>query len=136
MRAHKKMWIWLLASMVTCWAGISCKPSDTQTGVERSTTGSSEGQTEMKKADLSKEQITVIANRVARDHGRNLEKMVIRYDEGNAMWKAVSPAYTPDLPGQDYQAVAYFHERPTVEGGLWVLVHRKTGEVLKVIELP
>jgi len=91
---------------------------------------------EMRKTELTKEQILKVANGAARRHGRNPEKTRIEYDEENSHWRKVARGPWRELDGHDFQAVVYWRDPPQPEGGLWVLVDRNTGEILSVQEAP
>jgi hypothetical protein len=134
MRAPKRTWIPLLVWIVICSVGTSCKPSGTQTTPEKSKTRGSGGQNEIKKTELSREQIINIADKVARDHNRDPEQMKVVYDDGNATWRRIPESRDVDFPDHDFQVVVYWRRPPVAEGGLWVLVDRNAGEVLKVVE--
>jgi len=89
----------------------------------------------MKGTDLSREQIIDAANKVARNHGLDPDQMTIRYDEGNALWRASNYTDVSELADKDYQVVAYWMKPPAPEGGFWVLVDKKTGRILKTVRL-
>lgn len=85
---------------------------------------------------LSKDEIIEVANGAAQRHGRNLDEMRVQYDEGNLAWREIARDSWAELEGRDFQAVAYWHDPPLPEGGLWVLVDRNTGEILSTEEAP
>lgn len=136
MRSRKKVWISVLIFTILCWAGMSCKPRSEGAGSDESTTRDSEVGAEMNTTDLSREQILDAANKVARKHGLNPDRMTIRYDEGNEYWQAsTSKLNMPELADKDYQAVSYWMKPLAPEGGFWVLVDKKTGRILKTVRL-
>jgi hypothetical protein len=86
------------------------------------------------------------------------EKCKTVYDEANVNWRELVRGHTspkidaqrhaawppidspiidevmlqrwPHLKGRDYQVVTYWHKPPEMDGGFWVLVDRKTGEIV------
>jgi hypothetical protein len=128
MGPSKKMRISFMIWLVACLCATSCGPASP----EKAKRESAEGQKETQEGVLSKEQIIKIANREARRLGRDLSQTDVRYDVGNVVWKRVAPGPWPKLEGHDYQAVSYWRRPPATEGGLWILVDRKTGEILMI----
>ena len=126
MRAH----LAFLLVFAGCLLMASCKPPDAEKHA------GSAGSEEAKKTTLSKEEIVKVADGAARHRGWNPDKMHVEYDEGNTTWREIARASWPELEGRDFQAVAYWHDPPLPEGGLWVLVDRNTGEILSTEEAP
>lgn len=121
-----------LSIAFVCIAITSCAPTETQAVRESVRNGASEGQIDEAKAQLSKEQITAIADAVARKGGWRPELRT--YDEGNARWKRLyGEMRAPELDGRDYQVVMYRDARAFLDGGLVVVVDTNTGAVLKTI---
>ncbi len=145
----------LVVLLLFCMYALSCKPPGKHSAPEKTNSHSAEQegkegkgllsenattdnpkQKEMgEKTVLSKEQIVQIANGAARRHGYDPKEMV--YDEGNVAWKKEPRGPWPELEGHDFQAVEYWHRSLyTAGGGIWVLVDRNTGEVLRVVGSP
>jgi len=91
----------------------------------------------MRTPTFSKEQQLIIdaANAAVQEHGADLKKFYVVYDEGNALWRSsVGNIHVPELDGHDYQLVIYAHrDKLQIGGDLWVLVDKNTREVLIVI---
>jgi hypothetical protein len=135
MSSSKKTAIPLLILLLVFMGVTSCKPAGKQAAPAKTEKESAEVQGETTSSVLSKEQIVEIANGVARRHGYDPKEMV--YDEGNASWKKEPRGPWPELEGHDFQVVYYSHRSPyTAGGGLWVLVDRNTGKVLRVVGAP
>lgn len=126
----------LLVCVLVVMELMSCRPSGKQAVLEKSESDSGQRKAEMKKSVLSKEQIIEIANRAARQRGRDPERCVIGYDEGNVFWRKVARGPWHELEGHDFQAVGYDYREPIASGTLWVLVDRNTGEVLSAMAQP
>jgi len=118
MGSSKKTQVSSLIWLAACLCIASCKPVSTQPSPEKAKNESAEGQKETRDGVLSKEQIIKIANREARRLGRDLARTDIVYDDDNADWKRVAPGPWPKLEGHDYQAVSYWRQDGSTEGGL------------------
>jgi hypothetical protein len=126
----------LLCLFAGCLLTASCKPPDAERRGETSESRNSGESSETRRTLLSKELIIKAANSAARRHGRDPDELYVEYDEGNSAWRGIARGPWPELDGRDFQAVAYWHQPPQPEGGLWVLVDRNTGEILSVEEAP
>ena len=131
-----KLQVFLLISAMLCTCGVLCKLLVTRTTPRGSKTESAHGVAERGKSVLTNKQIIAIANRAAREYGRNPDECLIGYDEGNVFWKKAARGPWSDLAGHDFQAVGYDYRDPRPSGTLWVLVDRNTGEVLSVMAQP
>lgn len=131
-----RLQVFLLISTILCTCGVLCKSLGTQTGSRRSKTESVNEMAEREESGLTKEQILAIANRAAREYGRNPDECLIGYDKGNVFWKKAARGPWSDLTDHDFQAVGYDYRAPRPSGTLWVLVDRNTGKVLSVMAQP
>jgi hypothetical protein len=98
-------------------------------------------------AQISKEEVSKIANKVAKDLGYDVENMILKADEKNTEWKeyvayikGMPPAFEAKLKDRVYWAV-YFQPIPDpdpnivlVGGDLWVFIDANTGEVITHIK--
>jgi hypothetical protein len=135
MRSFTTMHVLPLAIFV-CLGLASRQKPDVQTAPENLVTGSSEGQVDTAKTQLTKEQILNITDTVARERGW-LPQERRTYDEGNVTWRRCLNGRTlRGLEGRNYQLVWYGRVYALLGGDLAVVVDRDTGAVLKVIEWP
>ena len=135
MGSSKKERVFLLICMCVCMALMSCKPRGTEEGPKESKSDSVAGQVDVRREGLSQEEIIDAANRALRQMELDPKKCAVLYDEGNRFWKDAFPKLLPDLKGHDYQAIEYWerHYVPTPSEPVWIVIDRKTGDVLKTI---
>ncbi len=110
----------LLIVMILCMAMASCSPLNKTKAP----------------AFTEEQQVLIEAASVAvRQHGDDLKKFRVIYDEGNAIWKSdIKNIPVPELDGHDYQLIIYApRDRRQLGGILYVLVDRNTREVLRII---
>ena len=135
MGSSKKKRIFLLICLCVCVAPMSCRPRGTEKSPKESKSESLDGQAGVRRDGLSKEEVIDAANRAARQHDLNPNKCDIIYDEGNRLWRDAFPKLVPDLDGHNYQAIRFWrrHSMPIPSEPRWILIDRKTGEVLKTV---
>ncbi len=92
---------------------------------------------------LSRERICQIAEEWVRktDHLKEEDKLAVSYDDGNREWLSflkeseqdepeASQFYHKMLKGRDYQAVFIGDDPPSMGGTYFLLIGRRTGEVI------
>jgi hypothetical protein len=129
MDSFGKTQITLLTWTILCAGVTSCRPSSIAPDHQKSER--LEAQTDMGMCVLSKEQIIAATDAAVRLHGYNPKKYRVIYDEG--AWRSKITAH--ELEGHDVQLVVYRPRAQQLGGELWVVIDRKTGDVLKFIPM-
>jgi hypothetical protein len=139
---RKRLIVWgllvlAIVAVVLVWLCFEISGRDRRS--ERQSANEWSGGVEVREGELSMEEILRIAHKAAVEDGVRIRRFECIYDHGNERWERYVPLIpiieetAAEFAGRDYQVVVYVPKYDGPAREVWVLVDRKTGEVLRVI---